>query len=170
MVSEWMKPPESPMVRETGRSEAARFLIFTFNTSRSPGPAYCNPSVPHPSMFNMLMPPTKWMNHPGTRATIWKRTDVSTLLKIPVCLWTIDLASVGPSTGVFVLSRESGFKRHHISQAFKWMVHVWGCMDYMLLLQRLNIKEAFVRLNHHRHHWIHFLFSQICFSALQHPA
>lgn len=65
-----VKPPESPTVRETGRSKAARFLISLLIPPDliHPGPACCNPLVRYPPMFNMLMPPTKWMNHRGTRA------------------------------------------------------------------------------------------------------
>lgn len=65
-----VKPPESPTGRETGRSKVARFLISLLIPPDliHPGPACCNPSVRYPPMFNMLMPPTKWMNHRGTWA------------------------------------------------------------------------------------------------------
>lgn len=67
----------SPTVRDPRQSKAAKFLISLLIPPDliHPGPACCNPSVQHPPMFNMLMPPAKWMNHRGAWACNHFRKD-----------------------------------------------------------------------------------------------
>lgn len=69
-ISAVVNPPTSPVVRGTGWSGAARFLISFLIPPDPihPGPPCCNPSVGYPSMFNMLMPTTTWMNHQSKQA------------------------------------------------------------------------------------------------------
>lgn len=154
-----VKPLKSPAVRGTGRSKAARFLISFLIPPDPihPGPACCNPSVRYPSMFNMLMPPTKWMNHRG--ATISKKDG---RINTPdPCLLVDDRLII--DGGRQQVHPVPFLNARSLRGLRKRKPHVWGCTNYILPPQRPNIKEAFVRLNRHR--WAHFLFGRITISS-----
>lgn len=71
----------------------------------------------------MLMPPTKWMNHCGTRAcNHFKKDRCINTPENPCLLVDNQLSISGAINRCVCAEREIQF--HHISQAFKKMVHV----------------------------------------------